>query len=227
MFPFSILWGASRYHIRSAQYSHCGILAEIEVAKHSAETFDSWIPKQGSSHKRMSKRHITDSTNIQYIWLGFSLFPATCITLSPIYRQRLSDCLVYCFLIPSQSKTHDYRKKDAWMEFLFVRNWICFKGKEKKAVWPWKYYAVVVATHQKTMLAIGPGCSPISRIVSVCVEGIRKTTEEVDSIQLNQGTPPGPHLISLLTVTFHIQPKSTKFQIRSVVFTPGTPKITD
>lgn len=132
MFPFSILWGASRYHIRSAQYSHCGILAEIEVAKHSAETFDSWIPKQGSSHKRMSKRHITDSTNIQYIWLGFSLFPATCITLSPIYRQRLSDCLVYCFLIPSQSKTHDYRKKDAWMEFLFVRNWICFKGKEKK-----------------------------------------------------------------------------------------------
>lgn len=44
---------------------------------------------------------------------GLSLFPATWITLTLIYGQRLPDRLVYCFLIPSKSKTHDYMEKYA------------------------------------------------------------------------------------------------------------------
>lgn len=83
-----------------------GHAAEIEAAKHPAETFDSWKPKRGSSHRRMS-----NPTNIRiYDWLFFVY--NTYRLDSSLQSGSLSGRLLYCFLIPSKFKTHDYRKKD-------------------------------------------------------------------------------------------------------------------
>lgn len=47
-----------------------GHAAEIEAAKHPAETFDSWKPKRGWSHKRMSNPTLgTTQIHSIYDWL--------------------------------------------------------------------------------------------------------------------------------------------------------------
>lgn len=81
-----------------------------------------------------------------------------------------------------------------------------------------------MATHRKTMPAVGPGCSPVSRLESCLCGGHRKTTEEVDSLPLHQETQPVLQVISIPPLTLHIQPKSTEFQSRPSVFMPGAAK---
>lgn len=75
-----------------------------------------------------------------------------------------------------------------------------------------------MATQQKTMPAVGPGCSPVSRLVSCLCGGHRNTAEEADSLQLNQETRPALHLISTPTLALRIQPKSNRIPIESPSF---------
>lgn len=67
MFPFSILFRASPYHIAQLNIAIVAFCSEQAAKIEAANIQLRHEPKQGTSHKRMSEPHIMDGVNIQYI----------------------------------------------------------------------------------------------------------------------------------------------------------------